>query len=224
NGSHDAHYFAHPSEMISGALPCPQISQINQRLVRRHIQAVLIQTFFHAYMKDLGDIKLRQNGYLAEALGTAKSFFTTSDYSSFVGFEGWCKELLTHNTPHLTKLITAWLPDLVNNGLMSESAKRDFVCDVAYNFISDLRRAGEQLFPGQASKDFDRNNQQFSQNAEEHMLLDFLFDHGFLPSYAFPREVRSFVIEEWKHGSNNIWHIGIKQRPQQSVDIALSEY
>jgi len=56
------------------------------------------------------------------------------------------------------------------------------------------------------------------------MLLDLLFDHGFLPTYAFPRDVRSFVIEEKKPGSNGTWRIGIKQRPQQSVDIALSEY
>src|SRR6266568_6934904 len=56
------------------------------------------------------------------------------------------------------------------------------------------------------------------------MLLDLLFDHGFLPTYAFPRDVRSFVIEENKQSSKGTWRIGIKQRPQQSVDIALSEY
>ena len=32
------------------------------------------------------------------------------------------------------------------------------------------------------------------------------------------------MIEEWKHGNGGIRRIGIKQRPQQSVDIALSEY
>ena len=46
NGSHDAHYFEHPDEMISGALPSPKISQVNERLARRHVQAALIQTFF----------------------------------------------------------------------------------------------------------------------------------------------------------------------------------
>ena len=56
------------------------------------------------------------------------------------------------------------------------------------------------------------------------MLLDLLFEHDSLPTYAFPREVRSFVIEDRKQGSNGQWRIAIEQRPQQSVDIALSEY
>ena len=55
------------------------------------------------------------------------------------------------------------------------------------------------------------------------MLLDVLFEHDFLPTYAFPREVRSFVIDKWVQGASGKWRIGIEQRPQQSVDIALSE-
>jgi ATP-dependent helicase YprA (DUF1998 family) len=60
NGSHDAHYFVHPAEMIAGALPSPHISQLNERLVRRHLQAALIQTFFHEQMGQAGKLSERQ--------------------------------------------------------------------------------------------------------------------------------------------------------------------
>ncbi len=80
NGSHDAHYFAHPEEMISGVLPPLQISLINERLIKRHIQAVLIQTFFLEQMQNVSPSK--QDGYLAEALGEASLFFQLLDHKA----------------------------------------------------------------------------------------------------------------------------------------------
>jgi len=224
NGSHDAHYFAHPDEMISGALPCPQISRVNERLARRHIQAALIQTFFHEYLQDSGTANARQYGYLAEALGTVRAFFTTAGTYGLNSFERWLNTMLSGNTPRLTQQITAWLPDVLPQRSMNVLQKSDFVRTTAHDFVTDLRRLGEQLFPLQPSIDVGEQNKQFGQTSEETMLLELLFEHGFLPTYAFPREVRSFVIEEWKHDSRGAWRIGIKQRPQQSVDIALSEY
>ena len=96
--------------MISGALPCPQISRINERLTRRHIQAALIQTFFLEHTRKLGTMSNRQYGYLAEALGTANTFFTTTGPHSLTSFEKWLKEVLEGNTPRLMPQITAWLP------------------------------------------------------------------------------------------------------------------
>ncbi|HYG67899.1 MAG TPA: helicase-related protein, partial [Anaeromyxobacteraceae bacterium] len=46
-GAHDAHYFANPAAIISGAPREPRIKSDNQRLARRHINAYLLQTFFH---------------------------------------------------------------------------------------------------------------------------------------------------------------------------------
>lgn len=54
-------------------------------------------------------------------------------------------------------------------------------------------------------------------------LIEFLFSHGFLPSYAFPRDLCALQIEEEKsqHGHRRV---NIVQRPQQGLNIALSEY
>jgi hypothetical protein len=221
NGSHDAHYFTHPEEMISGVLPSPQISPINERLTRRHIQAALIQTFF----LDQTRHSTGQYGYLAEALGTTKAFFQSTKPQSLTGFERWLKQVLEGPTPSLMPQISSWLPLTLSGVAMDEQQRREFVCNVALDFISRLQELAKQLFPSMPtlSKDANVQAQSFSMDTEE-MLLDVLFEHDFLPTYAFPREVRSFVIDKWIQSASGKWHIGIEQRPQQSVDIALSEY
>ncbi len=89
--------------------------------------------------------------------------------------------------------ISAWLPLLLSNRAWDEPQKRDFVSRVAHDFIVGLRSLKTQLFPP-TNQQKDRQAQPFSTDREE-MLLEVLFEHDFLPTYAFPREVRSFVIE-----------------------------
>ena len=224
NGSHDAHYFSHPDEMVSGTLPCPQISKINRRLARRHMQAALIQTFFLEEVHLQGTMSTRQYGYLAEALGTAQSFFTGSTSYGLIGFERWLNRVLSGPTPLLKHRIAAWLPGTLSDGAMNEQQQSEFVHSVADTLIGDLRKLGEQLFPKIIVGSDKEQQNEFGANMEETMLLELLFEHGFLPTYAFPREVRGFVIEEWKESRNGTKRIGIKQRPEQSIDVALSEY
>ncbi len=225
NGSHDAHYFAYPEEMISGSLPCPRISPINKRLLRRHIQAALIQTFFLEQTRHTNTMGNRQYGYLAEALGIASAFFTETESQSLVGFEQWLKKVLEGQNPPLLPQITAWLPASLSDSPMSEQQKYHFVREVADEFVARLYVLAEQLFSPESSanKNTSAQEQSFSMDTKE-KLLDILFEHDFLPTYAFPREVRSFVIETWKQNTHGQRRIGIEQRPQQSVDIALSEY
>ena len=221
NGSHDAHYFEHPEEMISGALPSPKISQVNERLARRHVQAALIQTYFREYL-DTSKTSARQFGYLSEALGTAHAFFDATESYGISGFEHWLEQMLAGPLPRLMQQVIAWLPDTLENRPMGLSQKRDFARDIASKFLADLRKVGEELFPPRTDRG--PEVQQFDNSTDGLMLLDLLFDRGFLPTYAFPRDVRSFVIEESKKDRKGNWRIGIKQRPEQSVDVALSEY
>lgn len=218
NGSHDAHYFERPEEMISGALPCPRISPINQRLLRRHIQAALIQTFFREQTRQSS----KQYGYLAGALGTTSAFFLSTGPQNVSSFEQWLGKGLNGQQPGLLPQITTWLPSTMG---ASEADKQRFVREIAATLVEDLRLLGTQLFPAEASTDTvaSTQDQSFATESEE-MLLDILFEHDFLPTYAFPREVRSFVIETWKQNTYGKWHLAIEQRPQQGVDIALSEY
>src|SRR5690606_5375701 len=49
--------------------------------------------------------------------------------------------------------------------------------------------------------------------------LDVLFDRGLLPSYAFPTNLCSFVVQAWDGPS-----VRVKERPQLAKAQALSEY
>jgi ATP-dependent helicase YprA (DUF1998 family)/Zn finger protein HypA/HybF involved in hydrogenase expression len=56
----------------------------------------------------------------------------------------------------------------------------------------------------------------------EEGLLDYMFAKGLLPSYAFPRDLCALHIERWNPKANP--PIVIDERPQQSLNVALSEY
>lgn len=57
----------------------------------------------------------------------------------------------------------------------------------------------------------------------EGKLIEFLFAHGFLPAYAFPRDLCALQIEELVR-EGKYTKPKILQRPQQGLNVALSEY
>ena len=59
---------------------------------------------------------------------------------------------------------------------------------------------------------------------EREELLEFLFSHGLLPSYAFPTDLTSFLVERLEKKQNNEWKVAVVERPQQGIEKALSEY
>ena len=115
---------------------------------------------------------MRQYGYLTEALGTAGTFFSANESYSLSGFERWLKDMLGDPIPRLAQQIIAWLPDMLGSRPMSASQKRDFVRTVADDFVADLHRVGELLFPRQNSKDAVEQEKQFGPSSEELMLLE----------------------------------------------------
>jgi ATP-dependent helicase YprA (DUF1998 family) len=47
NNAHDAYYFGSPAAVIAGPPPKPSIDASNEVLIRRHVNAQLLQTYFH---------------------------------------------------------------------------------------------------------------------------------------------------------------------------------
>lgn len=226
NGTHDGHYFAHPNELIAVPAPCPQLSPLNERLLHRHVQAALLQTFFleHVAASQPTGLSARQYGYLSEALGTASSFFAESGATSLSAFERWLDKGLQRADAPLAARTIAWMPDAFLEKPLSTVEKLELVRNIGALYVQKLRMVNEKYAKRPAAVEDNGTNTAFQPDAIDPRLLDVLFDEGFLPSYAFPREVRSFTIEEWKRREHGPSRIGIRQRPQQSVDIALSEY
>ncbi len=61
-----------------------------------------------------------------------------------------------------------------------------------------------------------------TQEGLEASLIEFLFAHGLLPSYAFPTDLCSLQIQEWAPSGRKGFRIA--EQAQQSLNIALSEY
>ena len=71
--SHDAHFFEHPDQMISGDVRTPIVYVENQKVLERHIFAYLVQRFFHETVP----ADPNSAGYaLFEALGTVGQFLS----------------------------------------------------------------------------------------------------------------------------------------------------
>ena len=52
-------------------------------------------------------------------------------------------------------------------------------------------------------------------------FLDFLFEKGLLPTYAFPTDLASFVVEGWGERQGEVVE---KEKPQLATNQALSDY
>jgi len=71
--------------------------------------------------------------------------------------------------------------------------------------------------------DVNRPKGQEDLDQSDEPLIEFLFSRGFLPSYAFPRNLCALQIEE-KGGGQGFHQVKLIQRPQQGLNVALSEY
>ena len=193
NGSHDSYYYDRPDLIISGDVPEPNIDNQNPKITQRHIWANIIQNFFHH--KDLlieieNEAEVKKND-LMSILGHTKDFYSSEGKFNISALREWIKiNSFNINTPQYLE----WIKDLNLN-------------------IKPFDELLEKLLEIQPK---DLNDE----NSYEDSLLDFLFSNDILPSYAFPRQMCSFPIEE----GTNIYDTKVIEKPQQSLATAISEY
>jgi len=130
-------------------------------------------------------------------LGETWDFYAGQGEFSLVSFKNWVKT--SDEVKDCYRAIREWLPQ----GFDREPAA------IAAEFLTSL----EDMRP----KGLEELDQ-----ADEY-LIEFLFSRGFLPAYAFPRDLCALQIEEERTGQS-YRRVAIVQRPQQGLNIALSEY
>ena len=96
---------------------------------------------------------------------------------------------------------------------------------MAQALIDELGEIKKKVPKPVAAGDDDEDEDEDRGNLEDAELMDFLFDNGLLPSYAFPTDLTSFLIERLTlvQGSQQR-KMEIVERPQQGIQKALSEY
>lgn len=102
NNPHDNYYFKDPRKIIAGDAPLPAIDICNSRIVRRHVYAVLLQTFFHSRVSGLP-----ASNDIFSVLGDTLSFYENSGPFSFSAFKDW---LGKEEAAKAFKSIDEWLP------------------------------------------------------------------------------------------------------------------
>lgn len=131
-------------------------------------------------------------------LGETWAFYTGDGPLSIKGFKKWIA------TPDGSKAcfdtIRSWLP-------------KSFL-RTPETVANELVKALERIKP-QAVEELDDATEKF---------IEFLFSRGFLPSYAFPRDLCALQIESGTKQQDGRRVVNIEQRPQQGLNIALSEY
>lgn len=131
-------------------------------------------------------------------LGKTLDFYGGTNTFSLLAFEEWLKT--AESAKSSFSVIKKWVPDS-----FTKTPAR-----VADEFLQSLKH----IRPANADE----------LEASELSLIEFLFSRGFLPSYAFPRDLCALQIEGPPERSRGFTKVNIIQRPQQGLNIALSEY
>jgi ATP-dependent helicase YprA (DUF1998 family)/Zn finger protein HypA/HybF involved in hydrogenase expression len=141
---------------------------------------------------------LPSSSNLFTVLGLTKDFYSSQSIFSLDALEQWM--VGEEEGRRTIQRIDAWIP----KGLHFTAA------EVSQRFIATLR----EHRPADVSQATGPMSE----------LLDHLFSKGLLPSYAFPRDLCALQIEERVRTGNPNRTINVKERPQQGLNIALSEY
>lgn len=218
---HDSFYFQNPAKIVSGPPRLPMIKVNNIKIAKRHVFAYLFQTFFHE-MIDNDEIKVDRDKNLFAALGSVTDFFDEVSNSDFrkSKFIEWIKRRIQHKSAPLVNRIIEWLPEDIASD-KAECVHR-FIDELLNKLNSVKLKSTTSNNDSIEEVDDDEDEVDLSSSRDE--LLTFLFDEGFLPSYAFPTSLCSFPIEVRKEKGKNSFKVITKELPQQSIDQALSEY
>ena len=197
-GPHDSYYFHHPERIIAGDMRKPVIDITNEKIVKRHVYAFLFQTFFHESI-DKGKVKENKTSDLFSALGNVSDFFNDNKHKTLNlnNFKRWIDYKHSLSNKNFNNEILKWLPNIKLPANVSN--KKKWLEIIIQDLITRLNRV----------KVYN----------EDMKLLDFLFDQNFLPTYSFPRDLVSFIVQK---KTNN--QIKIQEQPQRNIALALSEY
>jgi ATP-dependent helicase YprA (DUF1998 family)/Zn finger protein HypA/HybF involved in hydrogenase expression len=138
--------------------------------------------------------KAKASGDISSALGDTWAFFESKGLISLNSFIDWLND--SPESQASFNSASAWLP--------LNFPKTPQV--VAREFVASLKQEAPK-----------------SEGDVEPNLIDFLFGKGLLPSYAFPRDLCALQIERVDPSARGPV-VKIEERPQQSLNVALSEY
>ncbi|OCS90988.1 DEAD/DEAH box helicase [Caryophanon latum] len=215
DGPHDHYYFKNPELIISGDTREAHIYITNKKIIYRHINALLIQTYFHQYGLD-GELATSN---IIDSLGSTIDFFNSSSMFNLDNFGEWLEKQLKSKFKQYPEVFNI----IPVEAYETEDEKWSIIEIATKSLKKDLLDAFKDIEENLTKySDFtlEEDTSDFKEKHPDEMLLNFLFNHSFLPTYAFPRDLTSLYIQGRDRNSKII----IEQRPQLELNRALGEY
>lgn len=168
NGPHDAWYFKNPEQIISGEPRTPWIDYTNEKLIKRHINLILLQEYVMSYKISIESIDV-------------VSFFNGNQEVNYNNFIEWVKERLPLSQDRIEILIPS---EVTIDWAEYEKA-----------IINELDKLAEKVNKNPIIYLTRKSAKDDKESLNYVTLMDVLFKEGFLPTYSFPRNVVHFWIE-----------------------------
>jgi hypothetical protein len=227
--SHDAHFFSSPDTIISGAVRPPIVYVENRKILERHVNAYLVQRYFHANVDGQGS-----NGRLFDTLGEVETFALGRGRCTLRHFEAW----LDDNRQTLVAELTAWVPtesfglgtpiphvaETIASAIERTKAMVRAALDGVLNRGTDSAPQPPAEEGGdEGADDDDQDEGSTARHAKQ--LLKHLIDRAVLPRYAFPTDVVTFWVQPRDpQAERRRIEREYAYQPQRDLQIALSEY
>ena len=214
--SHDAHYFDDPGSIVSGDVRPPIVYVENQQVLARHVNAFLVQRFFHERVPT----DPTSNAYqLFESMGTVEEFLSGRTTCSHAALETW----LEANRERLETELRAWVPGR-SHGLDRAVPEVDVTVADA---IPELARRLREVLPHReyaARESIDGLERDALERRLEEPLLQMLVTRAVFPRYAFPTDVVAFWVPTPRRVGEAVGRRGFDYQPQRDLQLALTEY
>jgi len=212
--SHDSYYFENPAKIISGEVLAPIVYIENQQVLRRHINAYLVQRFFHETVKEGTDLY-----QLFESLGSVEQFLSDQYPCSLYKLEEW----LQRNRNQLETELMQWSPNFSFGSGQNIAEVTETVSTAIEKLVENLH----QTLPVEDYADREALSGVEREVLERRLaesLLGTLIGRAIFPRYAFPTDIVSFWVSRPKRRGDPVYNRLFDYVPQRDLQIALSEY
>lgn len=211
--SHDLTYFNAPVKMIKGKIYPPKFKTENEKIVKRHMNAAIIASYWRAYSAAYKDV------------GT---FFDGGNYEFLLKY---IKELPKTVQEYIYEFVPVELKGKVSNWL-EELISEDGILDKVYSQyiveleeLSKLRKeALEKAAQGDSVGDYIKKIDDYTEKIKNENILAFLSKKNIIPKYGFPVDTVELVTSFDKNAISNSFGKSSKLRLQRDLMIAISEY
>jgi len=165
DGPHDSWYYKHPDEIITGDPRKPWIDVDNTKLIKRHLNLILLQEYFRGFELGLDEIK-------------TYNFFVEDVKINCDNFLKWAENQIPVPSERHRNLLP-----------ITNFDWNEFFYDLEGN-LKQLKQEVEA-----APFIYDSAGEESDRRSEHFQLLDVLFNKGMIPNYSFPKNVVHFWIE-----------------------------